>query len=265
MIRLLSFLFSLIFCLNQSNFAQGRIFIESSSISKTEREAILILPGFGSKVFGTKKIAKFFKNKGYDVYIPKYISRKSVEQSVENVNRFVLKHGLKDYKKLHVFSYIFGTWTINMWINKHGKCNISTMVFDRSPLQERAPAALMKDSPILAKVLFGGVMEDFCNTVYPPITDTSIFKGIFIENYATKLINKHKKTVMSMGNVNFGIENLHQNVNDYCFIPLNHDEMYRKLDVFGPEVMNFIRDHAFSQEIKSKKYQVNPFVKFDKK
>ena len=123
----------------------------------------------------------------------------------------------------------------------------------------------MKDSPLLAKVLFGGVMEDFCNTVYPPITDTSIFKGIFIENYATKLINKHKETVMSMGNVNFGIENLHQNVNDYCFIPLNHDEMYRKLDVFGPEVMNFIRDHAFSQEIKSKKYQVNPFVKFDKK
>jgi hypothetical protein len=128
--------------LNQSNFAQGRIFIESSSILKTEREAILILPGFGSKIFGTKKIAKFFKHKGYDIYIPKYISRKSVEKSVENVDRFISKHGLKDYKKLHIFSYIFGTWTINLWINKNGKCNISTIVFDRSPLQERAPAAL---------------------------------------------------------------------------------------------------------------------------
>lgn len=265
MIRLLSFLFYLIFCLNQSNFAQGRIFVESSSISKAEREAILILPGFGSKVFGTKKIAKFFKNKGYDVYIPKYISRKSVEQSVENVDQFVFKHGLKEYKKLHVFSYIFGTWTINLWIKEHGKCNISTMVFDRSPLQERAPEALIKDSPILAKVLFGDVMSDFCNTVYIPINDTAILKGIFIETYATRLINKHKKTALKNGSVTFDVQALNQSYTDFCYIPLNHDEMYQQLDVFGNEVLNFIKDGSFSTKIKQNSFLENPFVKFEKK
>jgi hypothetical protein len=244
--------------------AQGRIFIESSSISKAEREAILILPGFGSKVFGTKKIAKFFKNKGYDVYIPKYISRKSVEQSVENVDRFVLKYDLKEYKKLHVFSYIFGTWTINLWIKEHGKCNISTMVFDRSPLQERAPEALIKDSPILAKVLFGDVMSDFCNTAYIPINDTAILKGIFIETYATRLINKHKKTALKNGPVTFNVQALNQPYTDFCYIPLNHDEMYQQIDVFGKEVLNFIKDGSFSTKIKQNSFLENPFVKFEK-
>jgi hypothetical protein len=265
MIRLCFVLFFWFFLYNQLLLAQGRVFIESSSISKAEREAILILPGFGSKVFGTKNIAKFFKYKGYDVFIPKYISRKSVGQSVENVDRFVLKHGLKEYKKLHVFSYIFGTWAINLWIKEHGKCNISTMVFDRSPLQERAPEALIKDSPILAKVLFGDVMADFCNTAYLPINDTSILKGIFIETYATRLIYKHKKTALKNGPVTFDVQALNQSYTDFCYIPLNHDEMYQHLDVFGNEVLNFIKDGSFSPNIKQNSFLENPFVKFEKK
>lgn len=265
MIRLYLVLFFWIVPLHQVLFAQGRIFIELSSISKAEREAILILPGFGSKVFGTKKIAKFFKNKGYDVYIPKYISRKSVEQSVENVHQFVLKYGLKTYKKLHVFSYIFGSWTINLWIKEHGKCNISTIVFDRSPLQERAPEALIKDSPLLAKVLFGDVMEDFCNTAYSPINDTSISKGIFIETYATRLIHKHRKTALKNGPVSFDVKSLNQSFSDFCYIPLNHDEMYQQLDIFGNEVIRFINVGSFSPNIKQKSFLENPFSKFEKK
>lgn len=263
-LSLIVFLF-LVGYINAEIRAQGKIFIEDSKIARAQKEAILILPGFGSKVFGTKKIAKFFRNKGFDIYIPRYISRKSVQKSVENVDRFIEEHELKAYKKLHVFSYIFGTWAINSWINKHGKNNISTIVYDRSPLQERAPAALMNDSPILAKVLFGNVMRDFCNTPYESVNDTSIITGIFIENYATKLINKHKETVLKMGNINFSVENFNQPFDDYCFLPLNHDEMYKKLDVFGQEVLNFIHHHSFSQEIKSKKYQVNPFIKFRRK
>lgn len=83
--------------------AQGKIYVEDPKIARSQKEAILILPGFGSKVFGTKKIAKFFRNKGFDIYIPRYISRKSVQKSVENVDRFIEEHELKAYKKLHVF------------------------------------------------------------------------------------------------------------------------------------------------------------------
>jgi len=239
--------------------------VNNSSINSfKEREALLILPGFGSKVFGTKKLKSYFKERGYDLFIPKYISRKSLDVSVENLNNFMLKQNLKDYKKVHVFAYIFGTWTINNWIKKYGKGNICTIVYDRSPLQERAPLALVKDSPLMAKLLFGNVMKDFSNLPYPVIEDSSIFKGIFIENYATKLINKHRKTVMSFGNVSFDINHLNQSVVDFCYIPLNHDEMYNHPEVFGPEILYFIQNQSFSQEIKAKKYQVDPFIKFRK-
>ncbi len=107
-------------------------------------------------------------------------------------------------------------------------------------------------------------MKDFSNSPYPAIDDTTISKGILIENYATKLINKHKETAMILGNVDFGINSLNQSVVDYCFIPLNHDEMYIKTEVFGREVLYFIKNHSFSQEIKAKKHQVDPFIKFRK-
>jgi hypothetical protein len=117
----------------------------------------------------------------------------------------------------------------------------------------------------LAKGLFGDVMEDFCNTAYLPINDTSISKGIFIETYATRLINKHKKTALKNGSVTFDVKALNQSYTDFCYLPLNHDEMYYELEDFGNEVLNFIKKGAFSPEIKQNSFVENPFVKFDKK
>ena len=161
-INLLIFCYFIGFINNGS--AQHQFVSIPDSIPKSQKEAILILPGFGSKVYGVKKIAAYFKKSGYDLFIPKYISRKSLEKSVETLNHFILKHGLKAYKKIHVLAYIFGSWTINSWVDKYGACNISTIIYDRSPLQERAPAALIEDSPILSKILFGNAMKDFCET-----------------------------------------------------------------------------------------------------
>ena len=44
--------------------------IENNSIPISEKEAILILPGFGSKIHGVKHIKNFFSHKGYDLFIP---------------------------------------------------------------------------------------------------------------------------------------------------------------------------------------------------
>jgi hypothetical protein len=245
--------------------SQSQVFIEHSKLPRAQREAILVLPGFGSKVFGTKKIAKFFKNKGFDIFIPRYISRKTVRKSIENLDKFIVKHELKEYKKLHVFSYIFGSWTINSWIKKYGSNNIATLIFDRSPLQERAPATLMKDMPFISKLIFGNVMRDFNNTPYLPANDSSIVKGIFIETFATKLIYKHKSTAFEKGPVTFDVKALNQSFDDFCYLPLNHDEMYNQLDVFGNEVLHFIKNGQFSEQAKQFSFVENPFVKFEKK
>ena len=85
--QLISFL---LVCFLFSAYAgKERIFIRDASKPLNEKEAILILPGFGSRVQGTQKIADFFFNKEYDVYIPDYIARKSINNCVQNLDRFM--------------------------------------------------------------------------------------------------------------------------------------------------------------------------------
>ena len=134
--NILAFLISVL-CFSVFTYSKERIYIENSSKPLNEKEAIVILVGFGSKIQGTKKIADYFFNKGYDVFIPDYISRKSIEGCVENLEKFIVKNHIKQYQSLHVFSYIIGSWTLNNWIQKNPDHKISTIIYDRSPLQER--------------------------------------------------------------------------------------------------------------------------------
>jgi len=111
---------------------QGLFFGQDSI--KTD-QALLILPGFGSKIFGTRALKQFFKQGDMPVYIPRYISRKSIRLSINSLERYYQQKGLGEYKQLHVLSYIVGSWTLNQWIADYGKRNVKTIIFDRSPLQ----------------------------------------------------------------------------------------------------------------------------------
>ncbi len=62
------------------------------------------------------------------------------------------EHHLPQYKKLHVFSYIAGTWVLNIWLQQHPQNNITSIVYDRSPMQERVPFALVEDNSFLFKL-----------------------------------------------------------------------------------------------------------------
>jgi len=236
---------------------KGHIYTGHSAVPKSEREAMLILPGFASKLHGTKRIAEFFSGKGYDIYIPKYISRKSINGSVENLDRFITRHKLKEYKKLHVYAYIIGSWTINDWINKNPDNNISTIIYDRSPFQERAPYALVHDMPFLIRLAYGKIMKEFSETDYPPILAPKIYKGIIIESKATNIFIKHKKSAMAPGPINWNFADLHQPCNDEFYALLNHDEMYSRFDIAGNEVFYFIANHKFADTLRRKPFDVN--------
>jgi hypothetical protein len=218
------------------------------------------LVGFGSKIQGTKKIAYFFFNKGYDVFIPDYIARSSILNGVENLNNFILKYKLKHYKKIHVFSYIIGSWTLNNWIYKNPENNIETIIYDRSPLQERAPYALIKDYKFLMPIISGKVMKEFSTTPYPPIITNKISIGLIIESTPTKLIMKHKKSASSLGPINWDVNNLKQSYNDFLYIYLNHDEMYNRFDISGNEILQFIKYHKFTDSAKRSPYNEDPFI-----
>ena len=255
------FLFFLNISLHGKN--HDRIFIEKNSKHLEEKEAILILPGFGSKLQGTKKIADYFFNKGFDIYIPDFLSRDSISDCVTNLDKFIIKHKLSRYKSIHVFSYIIGAWTINSWITKNPNNNIATIIYDRSPLQERAPYTVVKDIPLIGWLLFGNLVKNLISSEYPPIQNGKIDIGIIIENKATKFISKHRKTMFILGPVNWDASNLKQEYDDKIYTVLNHDQMYKRFDIIGEEIFNFIRKKKFTETAKREPYTEDPFIKFE--
>lgn len=226
-----------------------------------KNEALLILPGFGSKIFGTRVLKRFFNQSEMPVYIPKYISRKSIEASKLNLEQYYIRQELDQYDELHVMSYIVGSWTLNEWIRDYGKRNIKTIVYDRSPLQERAPTILIKDLKRVNALMFGKITEDFINTPYPVLVDTSLSIGIFIETYATNVVRKHRETAMALGPIHWDVASLKQPFTDFTYVPLNHDQMYTKPQDFGQEVFYFIIHGHFSEGFKRNTPVQNPFIK----
>jgi hypothetical protein len=239
------------------------VYLSQDSL-KTD-QALLILPGFGSKIYGTRALKQFFKQAEMPVYIPRYISRKSIRLSMNSLERYYQKQGFGEYKQLHVLSYIVGSWTLNQWIADYGKRNIKTIIYDRSPLQERAPLILLKDMALVNALVFGKITRDFVNTPYPVLNDSTIIKGVFIETYATNVVRKHKETAMEQGPLSWDVTDLKQPVNDFTYLPLNHDQMYTKPQEFGNEVFYFIEHGHFSEAFKCNAPVQNPFIKLMKR
>lgn len=226
-----------------------------------KKEALLILPGFGSKIFGTRALKKYFQQAEMPVYIPKYISRKSIKASERNLENYYIQNELNQFDALHVMSYIVGSWTLNAWIRDYGKRNIKTILYDRSPLQERAPNILLSDLRLVNAIVFGEITQDFVNTPYPVLLDSSISTGMFIETYATNLVRKHQSRAMEQGPLHWNLASLKQPVDDYTYLPLNHDQLYTVPEYFGSEVFYFIKHGEFSSEMKKNKPVENPFIK----
>lgn len=241
------------------------LIIPDFKVSAQRKEALLVLPGFGSRVNGIGALKRYYKKADMPVYIAHYISRKSIEKSVVNFDKYYKKHHLADYQELHVMAYIIGSWTLNQWIIEHGKGNIKTILYDRSPLQERAPTILMRDMRLINFMLFGKITQELIDTPYPVVKDSSIVKGIFIETFATNVVRKHQKTAFSLGPINWSPEALLQPYTDVTYIPLNHDQMYTMPESFGAEVFYFIRNKHFSPSIKKNIPVENPFIKLKKR
>lgn len=242
------------------SFGRDIIYVQAGSQPKSEREAIVILAGLGSKVHNERKIANYFKDKGYDIYQPSYIYRKGIDKGVDKIERFSKKHALSSYKKVHFFCYIIGSWTFNRWYNKSGLTNIETVIYDRSPLQERAPYVLMKDSKFIARLVIGKVNDELANTPYSPLTNFKGKIGLLIETVPTKLILKHRKTATSLGPVNWAVDSLHQVHTDYFYVSMNHDEMYTHIEKAGPEILSFIKTGSFGEKVNRTAPTIDPLL-----
>lgn len=241
---------------------KGIIVIHYPEQQHSEKEALIILPGFGDSKKARKHQKRYFENAGYDLYIPDIIDKSSFDSSIDNFAHFFEKQNLRTYRKVHVFSYILGGWIINSFINENGKGNIQTIIYDRSPLQERAPMVVVERIPKIGKWRVGEILKEFSTISYPPIAEDGIKIGIIVECKATNLIRMFRKTTMSYGPIDWNNLDFHQGHKDLIFTRLNHDQMYCSFEEIGPDIIHFIETGVFTTSARRDPFNWDPFKKY---
>jgi hypothetical protein len=231
---------------------------------RSEKEAILILPGLGDSPKGRNAQKSYFTNQGYDLFIPIYQDSSSFELTVNRFNEFYFREQLNEYKKVHVFSYILGSWVINRFIEDNGYLNIATIVYDRSPLQERAPKLAYDISPLIPKIIGGNMVVEFRNIPYRPIQKKDLKIGVLIESKATKMVRIFKKKVMNYGPIHWRNLDFSQEYDDAIFTRLDHDEFYYSFETIGPDIMTFIKTGKFTEDARREWFGWDPMIKYKK-
>jgi hypothetical protein len=212
-------------------------------------EALLILPGFG---YGRgaeqtlRALAPEVAAAGLDLYVPSYISRRGLNRSRENLGDFIREQRLERYDRLHVFAFIAGGWAINPLAESPGLSNLATIVYDRSPLQERAARIATDHLHFLTWIRYGTPVFDLARTSYPPLAASRVRVALLVETRPTTFVSKRAAAARKYGPFNFDCDSFAQPHDDCAFVALNHDQMYRRFSELLPEVLAFIRTGRFS-------------------
>ena len=259
------FIYVSIFCILSNNIYSQDIVLIDASENISKKQALVILNGFGDSKKNRKIQKEFFKGRGYDLFIPEYIERESIELSASAFSYFYEKNNLDEYKELKFLCYIIGGFVLNQHIEKNGKGKITTIIYDRSPTQERAPRVATERLPFISQILYGKVLADFSEKNINPLSNANgLTIGVIIENKATRLMRFFKKTSDSYGNYNYNAEEIEMNLDDFLHTYLDHDLMYKRFDVIGQEIFYFLEKGRFTENAKRVKYNWDPFKKLKK-
>ena len=244
-----------------SIYSQDVVIIDTT-LDVSNKEAFVILNGFGSSKKTIEIQKDFFKDRGYDLFIPDYITKKSIDTTVSNFLLFYEKNNLSSYKHVKVFCYIIGGYVLNQHIERYGKGNITTIIYDRSPTQERAPRAATESLPFISQLLYGKVLADFSALEITSLSDADNLNiGVIIESKATRLMRFLKKTADKYGDYNYNAEYIELNLDDVMYTHLDHNQMYRRFDIIGEEILHFMEEAVFTKNAKREQYNWDPFKK----
>ena len=242
-------------------FAKEIIVIDTTK-TISEKKALVILNGFGDSKKNRKVQKKFFQNKGYDLFIPKYVKRKSLKLTQQTFTNFYYSNNLDSYKEVNFLCYIVGGLVLNKHIEKNGKGKIIKIIYDRSPIQERAAKVATNKLPIISRIMYGKVLSDFSKEKLVSLTnDKDLDIGLIIENKATRLMRFFEKSAAKYGEYNFNATQIESNYDDFIHTILDHDMMYTRFDIIGDEIFYFLQNSKFPVNSRREKYHLNPFEK----
>lgn len=242
-------------------YAKDYIFIDNN-FPKSKKKALVILNGVGDSKKYRKIQLEYFKDNGMDVFIPDYKQRSSLDESLYKFSVFYDEHEIDSYKEVNFMCYIVGGYILNRYIEINGKKNIKKIIYDRSPIQERAAIIGVNKLPLLTKIKFGQLVFDFSKIKLNPLKDDDGLEiGVIIENQATRLMRAFEKISYKYGPYSFDINKIEKNYDDYFHTWLDHDLMYKRFDVIGSEILYFYKNGKFTKQAKRNKYNWDPFKK----
>lgn len=221
----------------------------SLSPAPPKREALLVLPGFGYGSAGGESfraLTAAMAREGLDLYVPTYVTRSGLADSREKLTRFIRDNRLDRYERLHVFAFLAGGWTLNPLVERAALPNLVTVIYDRSPLQERAPKIAVTRLPTLAWLRYGSTVFDVARTPYKAFEAPDVRVALMVETRPTSFIKKHAEAARQDGPFDFACGAFAQRYDDCLYLPLSHDEVYARFADVWPEVRIFIRTGHFS-------------------
>jgi hypothetical protein len=217
--------------------------------AKFAPDALLVLPGFGYGREGEhafRALAPSMTSEGIDLYVPTFVSRSGLQESRERLLRFVRENRLDRYERVHVFAFIAGGWAFNPLVETEALPNLSTIVYDRSPYQERAPRIAMEKLWLLTWVRYGPVVFDVARTPYTPLTAPGVRVWLVVETVPTSLLKRFAESAGRQGPYRFECDALEQRYDDCLYVAMRHDELYVRFAEVWPDVRSFIRDGRFT-------------------
>lgn len=216
---------------------------------RVHAEAFLVLPGFGYGRAGERtfeSLRPVLAEEGIDLYVARYLTRSGLESGREKLDRFIRDNRLDRYERLHVFAFLVGAWTINPLLEQQLPSNLASVVYDRSPFQERAPAIAVDKLRVFAWLRYGSTIFDLARTPYPSVTSSHVKVGLIVEAVPTSFITGHAQAAQAYGPFAFGCGDLHQRYDDCGYVALNHNDLYGRFNEVWPELRAFIRDGRFT-------------------
>jgi len=254
----------LVFC-SILNFSEAQeVVVVDESRSRDVKTALVVLNGFGDSKKNRKAQTAFFTSLEHDFFMPEFILRHSLDESVDTFSKFYKEQKLDEYDEVMVLCYIIGGYVLNKHIEQQGQGSISIIIYDRSPIQERAPRVAVERMRLLAKLKFGRVIEQFSRAEHTLISGLQgVEVGLIIENKATPLMRFFRKASDKYGEYNFDPHLINPSFDDYFHTVLDHDEMYVRFDVIGDEIIFFLENGKFSESARREKCDWNPFEKHD--
>jgi hypothetical protein len=227
-------------------------------------DALLILPGFGYSRDAEEALSALrrpMKHDGFDLYVPSYISRRGLDKSRSTLREFVREQRLDQYERVHVFAFLAGGWSLNPLVDAQELPNLATVVYDRSPLQERAARIATDDLHILTWIRYGSPVFDFARTPYPPLTRPGVNVGLVVETRPTPFVQRHESAARRYGSFDFECDALLQPHEDCLYLPMHHGEVYERFAEVWPEVRAFIRTGRFTEAASRTPPEGDPFTR----